>query len=76
MTEPGGGLFHFWMCRTHFNIKGDKVSVINGYGSYGGIGLITSNNQGLLEMMCDWIPDVTGYLTADEVIEIIKEHMK
>ena len=64
------------MCRTYFNIMGDKVSVINGYGSYGGIDLITNNNQGLLEMMCNWIPDVTGYLTADEVIKILKEHME
>lgn len=26
-----------WICRTHFNIKGHKVSVINGYGTYGGV---------------------------------------
>ena len=28
--------YSFWMCRTHFDINGKHVSVINGYGSYGG----------------------------------------
>ena len=66
------------MGRTHFSIKDDNVSVINGYGSYGGIIRYRDErkNQGLLEIMCSWIPDVTGYLTADEVIKIMEENMK
>lgn len=73
-----GGQVSWWMCRTHFRIKDDEVSVINGYGSYGGITPYRGKgkNQGLLEIMCSWIPDVTGYLTADEVIKIMEEHMK
>ena len=63
------------MCRTHFYIGGDHVSVINGYGSYGGFYFGDDKNQGLLEIMCSWIPDVEGYLKADDVIKIIEERM-
>lgn len=63
-----------WICRTHFNIKGHKVSVINGYGTYGGYGIISEENQGLLETMGLWYgkDDVKGYLTAEEVINKIE----
>lgn len=59
-----------WICRTHFKIKKHSISVINGYGTYGGYGIVSSDNQGLLETMGLWYGDdsVKGYLTADEVI--------
>lgn len=25
-----------WICRTHFEYKGVKISVVNGFGTYGG----------------------------------------
>lgn len=63
-----------WICRTHFNIKGHKVSVINGYGTYGGYGIISEENEGLLETMGLWNGEesVKGYLTAEEVINKTK----
>ena len=62
-----------YICRTWFSIGDDNVSVINGNGTYGGIDYINGHNRGLLEMMCSWIPDVTGYLTAEEVIKILED---
>lgn len=63
------------MCRTHFTINGDKVSVINGWGSYGGNDWHTGERLGLLEIRADKINDgqPIGWLTADEVIsELVK----
>jgi hypothetical protein len=61
----------FWICRTWFEIKGKKFSVINGYGTWGGIRLLDGKNVGLLEIM--GLDDVIGYMTADEVIAAISE---
>lgn len=66
--------FEMWICRTHFKIKKHTISVINGYGTYGGYGIFSEDNQGLLETMGLWYGDdsVKGYLTADEVINKVK----
>ena len=64
----------FWMVRTHFNYKGHKWSVINGFGSYGGVDFIKGKNQGLLECMTDARGDTPiGFLTAKEVLEMMDE---
>lgn len=52
------------MFRTHFSYNDVRISVICGYGSYGG-------KKGLLEMW-DGNGEPEGYLTAEEVIERIK----
>lgn len=60
----------FIIVRTWFHIGNEKVSVINGVGTYG-------NKEGLLEMWCKAIdPEPIGWLTADGVIEKIKELME
>lgn len=53
-SEDSGLLFNdldAWICRTHFTADNHKVSVINGYGTYGGFSLFENNNEGLLEVM-------------------------
>lgn len=40
-----------WICRTWFDIKNKRISVINGYYTYGGISIIDGKNEGLLEVM-------------------------
>jgi len=45
-----------WICRTHFEYKGMKISVVNGFGTYGGWfganpGTTEEENMGLLEIM-------------------------
>lgn len=62
----------FWICRTHFAINGNRYSVVNGFGTYGGISLMHEENRGLLEFY-DFNDEPKGYLTAEEVIDIIKE---
>lgn len=60
----------FWMCRTRFNVDSKPVSVINGIGSYGGYNLMSMKNDGLLEAWSSLLgDDVTGHLTADELIK-------
>lgn len=50
--DYGHDKFSFWMCRTHFDINDKHVSVINGFGSFGGASFFDGhNNEGLLEMM-------------------------
>lgn len=65
----------YWMCRTRFEIKGNKFAVINGIGSYGGCFYVGTKNHGLLEC---WInknkPE--GYLKSDDVIKKIEEYEK
>lgn len=39
--------------RTHFKYKGHEVSVIHGFGTYGGWSFIDQQDKGLLEMMID-----------------------
>lgn len=57
--------------RIHFDYNDKHYSVINGYGTYGGYGINSNKNEGLLEMMIDSnAPE--GYLTADKVIEKLK----
>lgn len=64
-----------WICRTHFEINGFRWSVVNGYGTYGGSGPLSKNNQGLLELMCNYVNggEPVGYLKAYDVIEYIKQ---
>ena len=56
------------MYRTHFNAIGCHYSVICGYGTYGG-------EKGELEMMVD-DGEVTGWLTAEDIIGQIQEKIK
>lgn len=58
------------MDRTHFEYRGNLVSVINGYGSYGGINIINGKNLGLLEVMIG-NDEPVGNLTCDEAIKYI-----
>lgn len=62
----------WWMCRTKFEIKGNSFSVINGFGSYGGVLIGRSRNQGLLECWINEKGEPTGYLTAEDVIKEIE----
>ena len=64
-----------WICRTHFEINGYRWSVVNGYVTYGGSGVLDENNQGLLELMCDCVNggEPVGWLKAYDVIDYIKQ---
>ena len=64
-----------WICRTHFELNGLRWSVVNGYGTYGGIRIFDENNQGLLELMTNSVNngEPIGWLTADNVIGYIEE---
>lgn len=64
--------YSFWMCRTWFRINGKKISVINGYGSYGGIDVFDGENKGLLEARGLIGDDVIGHMTAGEIIIAIQ----
>lgn len=59
--------------RTHFEWRGYKWSVINGFGSYGGWNSIDQKNKGLLELMSEAVNggEPVGYLTADEAIKLV-----
>lgn len=57
--------------RTHFCYGSHFVSVINGFGTYGGINL-DGVNEGKLEIMID-NEEPTGYHTAADVIQILKD---
>ena len=64
------------MYRTHFDYKGKRWSVINGYGSYGGYDPIDGKNEGLLELL---IGDAAGNepignLTADDVLNYMETY--
>ena len=74
-SEYIGLFFDSWVCRTHFMADNHKVSVINGYGTYGGFSFFENNNEGLLEVMSDIINDgePIGFLTADELIKILQD---
>lgn len=56
--------------RTRFRINDVDFSVINGYGTYGGSGVL-DENEGLLEMKCSNEDDVRGWLTAQQIEEYI-----
>lgn len=59
------------MYRTAFTYNGINFSVINGYGSYGGYDPETGVNEGMLEMLNSKDGDVTGWLTAEDIIEFM-----
>lgn len=64
-----------FICRTWLYIKEKQISVINGFGTYGGIHPMYDdypNNRGLLEIMVRGMDDVIGDLTSDDVIKIIE----
>ena len=64
-----------FICRTWLWLGDRKISVVNGYGTYGGIHPMYNNglkNRGLLEIQIDGLNDVYGDLTADDVIRIIE----
>lgn len=60
-----------WICRTHFNHEGNLVSVIHGFGSYGGFNR-WETDQGLLEVMIGNNEPV-GYFTAEDAVKYIFE---
>lgn len=67
-----------WICRTHFEYKGIKFSVINGFGTYGGWfganpGISEEENMGLLELMMDDDNEVFGWLEAEDIMKAIGE---
>ncbi len=64
-----------FICRTWLWLGCRKISVVNGYGTYGGIHPMYDdypNNHGLLEIAIDGLGGVYGNLTADDVIRIIE----
>ena len=66
-----------WICRTHFEYKGMKISVVNGFGTYGGWfganpGTTEEENMGLLEIMIEDNEPV-GWLKAEDIMEILGE---
>lgn len=66
-----------WICRTYFEFKGIKFSVINGFGTYGGWyganpGTTEDENMGLLEIMIEYNEPV-GWLKAENIMEILGE---
>lgn len=69
------------IARTHFEYKGFKVSVVNGFGTYGGwsganIGANEEkDNLGLLEVYIPGIDYPCGWLKAEEVMRFIKEKL-
>ena len=62
--------YEMWIVRTQFKIKNDFISVINGHGTYGGYGIISEENQGLLEVMGLW-NGIRGGMTCEEITEKI-----
>ncbi len=69
--------FTVWICRTHFEYKGRKYSVANGFGTYGGWfgfnpGNTEKENMGLLELY-DWQHDPHGWLMAEDVMKLIEK---
>ena len=55
-----------WICRTTFEINRFRWSVI-------GSGVLDENNQGILELMCDYVNggESVGWLKAYDVIDYI-----
>lgn len=62
----------YQMHRTKFMVDGNLFSVINGVGSYGGCVYVGAKNLGLLECWDEKGAPV-GYLTAEDVIKMVKE---
>ena len=64
--------FEMIIWRTWLWIGDRKISVVNGFGTIGGIVGIDGENAGLLEIAIDGLGGVYGNLTADDVIIIIE----
>lgn len=64
--------FKMIIWRTWLWIGDRKISVINGFGTIGGVVGIDGDNAGLLEIAIDGLGGVYGNLTADDVIRIIE----
>ena len=62
---------YFWMCRTRFEYKGHRVSVIHGIGSYGGIFPGADIGGLLLEVMIDGKEPV-GSCKAKDIFEMMR----
>ncbi len=68
--------FPMWICRTHFKYKGLNISVINGFGTYGGWHganpvFTEKENLGLLEIMINGI-QLGGWLKAEDISKAIE----
>ena len=75
-TPPG---YNLQIDRTHFEYRGFNWSVINGFGTYGGIGIFRNKeNMGLLELMSNAVYDgePIGYLTAAQVMDYVLQEEK
>ena len=70
--EMGSASFEMIICRTWLWLGDRKISVINGFGTIGGVVGIDGDNAGLLEIAVDGLAGVYGNLTADDVIRIIE----
>lgn len=66
--DNGGG---YWICRTHFRFNGNRWSVINGFGTYGGFHSFTWKNNELLECMTG-NEEPVGWLMAKDVFEMME----
>ena len=57
--------------RTHFSYKNTSFSVVNGYGTYGGYDPDEGKNKGLLEVAAGTEGEIKGWLTAEQVMDLI-----
>lgn len=63
----------YYIHRTKFFVNDNEFSVINGYGTYGGISAFNSVNAGLLECWVNCKGEPEGFLTAEDVIQKIND---
>ena len=63
--------------RTKIFVKGEEISIINGFGTYGGYDSFDgeSGNDGLLELMVGNFEPI-GWLKADKCLELIEKFLK
>lgn len=67
-----------FICRTHFEYNGHKISVINGFGTYGGYyganfpSITKEQNLGLLEAMV-YEHELAGWLNHEEAWKFIEK---
>lgn len=62
----------FIIDRTKFEINGNRWSVVNGEGTYGGIQYGSRINKGLLEVRPNEHAEPIGWVTCEDVIEMIR----
>lgn len=69
--------FEMWICRTNFEFKSHHVSVINGFGTYGGWNGANGSdvNLGKLEMMIDENEFNREMKNYEEMIKWLGEHL-